>query len=155
MFIPTTPPAAGHSCSASPSMLFERMHSLVAARLSLEAWTLHWTGVFRQTETLQASAITQKDSMCFIFLVQFFIWAKGWFFVWFFSLSLGLAAFWNQNGDEISNLDHICNMLDRGLLAENSQHLGSGICTILVAVASRLHGICYMLKNETCSHCYL
>ena len=70
MFIPTTPPAAGHSCSASPSMLFERMHSLVAARLSLEAWTLHWTGVFQQTETLQASAITQKESICFIFLVQ-------------------------------------------------------------------------------------
>ena len=79
--------------------------------------------------------------------------SKGLVFCVFFSLSLGLAAFWNQNGDEISNLDHICNMLDRGLLAENSQHLGSGICTILVA--SRLHGICYMLKNETCSHCYL
>jgi len=28
------------ACSASPSMLFERMHSLVAARLSLEAWLL-------------------------------------------------------------------------------------------------------------------
>ena len=76
VFIPTTPPAAAScsgwswDCSASPSMVFERMHSSVAARLSLEAWTLHWTGVFQQTETLQASAITQKESICFIFLVQ-------------------------------------------------------------------------------------
>ena len=78
VFIPTTPSAATHSCSgrswdcsASPSMIFEQVQSsAVAAHLSLEAWTLHWTGVFQQTERLQASEITQKKGICFTFLVQ-------------------------------------------------------------------------------------
>ena len=44
-------------------MVFEQMHSLVAACLSLEACTLHWTGVFQQTETLQVASISNHTKV--------------------------------------------------------------------------------------------
>ena len=102
------------------------------------------------------------------------------FFVLFVFSVWGTCPCYLQHfGAKMRNVDGICNILEyldlgshvgRKFAASWSQHLNNTMCIMFTVIQNsqfawylqhfgaticNLHGICHVLKHETCSHCYL